>query len=53
MDHGHDVQRWMILTGLADYSFWVINRGDETAWSYRPSKGDDYGKIGAWQRQVG
>ena len=24
---------------LAEYSFWVINRDDETAWSYGPNKG--------------
>jgi hypothetical protein len=24
---------------LAEFSFWVINRDDETAWSYGPNKG--------------
>ena len=24
---------------LAEYSFWVINRDDATAWSYGPNKG--------------
>ena len=30
---------WMGRPELAEYSFWVINRDDETAWSYGPNKG--------------
>jgi thiamine biosynthesis lipoprotein len=36
---GRDAQRWMGRPELAEYSFWVINRDDETAWSYGPNKG--------------
>jgi FAD:protein FMN transferase len=39
MVDGRDAQRWMGRPELADYSFWVINRDDETAWSYGPNKG--------------
>ena len=40
------VEMWRMLIGMAwmwpamaGYSFWVINRDDETAWSYGPNKG--------------
>jgi FAD:protein FMN transferase len=39
MVDGRDAQRWMGRPELAGYSFWVINRDDETAWSYGPIKG--------------
>ncbi len=39
MVDGRDAQRWMGRPELAAYSFWVINRDDETAWSYGPNKG--------------
>ena len=39
MVDGRDAQRWMGRPQLAEYSFWVINRDDETAWSYGPNKG--------------
>ena len=39
MVDGRDAQRWMGRPELAGYSFWVINRDDETAWSYGPNKG--------------
>jgi thiamine biosynthesis lipoprotein len=39
MVDGRDAQRWMGRPELAKYSFWVINRDDETAWSYGPNKG--------------
>ncbi len=39
MVDGRDAQRRMGLPELAEYSFWVINRDDETAWSYGPNKG--------------
>ena len=39
MVDGRDAQRWMGRPELAEYSFWVINRDDETAWSYGPNKG--------------
>ncbi len=35
MVDGRDAQRWMGRPELAEYSFWVINRDDETAWAYR------------------
>ena len=38
MVDGRDAQRWMGRPELAEYSFWVINRDDETAWSYGPNK---------------
>jgi hypothetical protein len=34
MEHGRDTQRWMGWPELAEYSFWIINRDGETAWSY-------------------
>ena len=39
MVDGRDAQRWMGRPELSEYSFWVINRDDETAWSYGPNKG--------------
>lgn len=39
MVDGRDAQRWMGRPELAEYRFWVINRDDETAWSYGPNKG--------------
>ena len=39
MVDGRDAQRWMGRPELAGYSFWVINRDDETAWSYGPHMG--------------
>ena len=39
MVDGREAQRWMGRPELAEYSFWVINRDDETAWSYGPNKG--------------
>jgi FAD:protein FMN transferase len=39
MVDGRDAQGWMGRPELAEYSFWVINRDDETAWSYGPNKG--------------
>ena len=36
---GREAQLWMGRPELAEYSFWVINRDDETAWSYGPNKG--------------
>ncbi len=39
MVDGRDAQRWMGRSELAEYCFWVINRDEETAWSYGPNKG--------------
>jgi len=39
MVDGRDAQRWMGRPELAEYSFWVINRDDESAWSYGLNKG--------------
>lgn len=39
MVDGRDAQQWMGRPELVEYSFWVINRDDETAWSYGPNKG--------------
>jgi thiamine biosynthesis lipoprotein len=39
MVDGVDAQKWIGRPELAEYSFWTINRHDETAWSYGPNKG--------------
>jgi thiamine biosynthesis lipoprotein len=39
MVDGVDAQKWIGRPELAEYSFWTINRDDETAWSYGPNKG--------------
>jgi thiamine biosynthesis lipoprotein len=39
MVDGVDAQKWIGRPELAEYSFWIINRHDETAWSYGPNKG--------------
>jgi thiamine biosynthesis lipoprotein len=39
MVDGVDAQKWIGRVELADYSFWIINRHDGTAWSYGPNQG--------------
>jgi thiamine biosynthesis lipoprotein len=39
MVDGIDAQKWIGRAGLAEYSFWTINRHDGTAWSYGSNKG--------------
>jgi FAD:protein FMN transferase len=39
MVDGRDAQRWMGRPELAEYSFWVMNRDDETAWSFGQNQG--------------
>ena len=39
MVDGMDAQKWMGRPELAEYSFWTINRHDETSWAYGPNKG--------------
>jgi thiamine biosynthesis lipoprotein len=39
MVDGIDAQKWIGRPELAEYSFWTINRHDETAWSFGPNKG--------------
>ena len=39
MVDGVDAQMWIGRPELADYSFWTINRHDETSWAYGPNKG--------------
>ena len=39
MVDGRDAQNWMGHPDLSEYSYWVINRDDETAWSYGPHQG--------------
>jgi len=39
MVDGIDAQRWIGRPELAEYSFWTINRHDESAWSYGRNKG--------------
>ena len=39
MVDGVDAQKWIGRPELAEYSFWTINRHDETGWSYGPNKG--------------
>jgi thiamine biosynthesis lipoprotein len=39
MVDGVDAQKWIGRPELTEYSFWIINRHDGTAWSYGPNKG--------------
>lgn len=39
MVDGRDAQGWIGRPELAEYNFWVINRDDESAWSYGVNKG--------------
>ena len=39
MVDGMDAKKWIGRPELNEYSFWTINRHDETAWSYGPNKG--------------
>ena len=39
MVDGVDAQKWMGRPELAEYSFWTINRHDETSWAYGPNAG--------------
>jgi thiamine biosynthesis lipoprotein len=39
MVDGMDAQKWMGRPELVEYSFWTINRHDETSWAYGPNKG--------------
>ena len=39
MVDGVDAQKWIVRPELAEYSFWTINRHDETAWSYGTTLG--------------
>ena len=39
MVDGMDAQKWMGRPELAEYSFWTINRHDETSWAYGPNNG--------------
>ena len=39
MVDGRDAQKWMGREELSEYSYWVLNRDDETAWSYGPVTG--------------
>ncbi len=39
MVDGVDAQAWVIRQELREYSFYVINRHDGTAWAYGPNKG--------------
>ena len=39
MVDGVDAQKWIGRPELAEYSFWTINRDDETAWSYGSNSG--------------
>jgi thiamine biosynthesis lipoprotein len=39
MVDGVDAQKWIGRPELTEYSFWTINRHDETAWAYGPNKG--------------
>jgi thiamine biosynthesis lipoprotein len=37
MVDGRDAQKWIGRPELADYTYWVANRDDETAWSFGPA----------------
>jgi len=39
MVDGIDAEKWIGRPELSQYSFWTINRHDETAWAYGPNKG--------------
>ena len=39
MVDGVDAQKWIGRPELSEYSFWTINRHDETSWAYGPNKG--------------
>jgi thiamine biosynthesis lipoprotein len=39
MVNGIDAQRWVVREELREYSFYVINRHEGTAWLYGPNKG--------------
>jgi thiamine biosynthesis lipoprotein len=39
MVDGVDAQKWIGRPELNEYSFWTINRHDETSWAYGPNKG--------------
>jgi len=39
MVDGVDAQKWIGRPELAEYSFWTINRHDETSWAYGPNEG--------------
>jgi thiamine biosynthesis lipoprotein len=39
MVDGREAQKWMGREELSEYSYWVLNRDDETAWSYGPITG--------------
>jgi len=39
MVDGMDAQKWIGRPELAEYSFWTINRHDETSWAYGPNAG--------------
>ena len=39
MVDGTDAQKWIGRPELSEYSFWTINRHDQTAWSYGENKG--------------
>jgi len=36
---GVDAQKWIGRPELSDYSFWTINRHDQTSWAYGPNEG--------------
>ena len=39
MVDGMDAQKWIGRPELAEYSFWTINRHDQTSWAYGANKG--------------
>jgi thiamine biosynthesis lipoprotein len=39
MVDGVDAQKWIGRPELAQYSFWTINRHDQTSWAYGPNEG--------------
>ena len=39
MVDGVDAQKWIGRPELSEYSFWTINRHDETSWAYGPNAG--------------
>ena len=39
MVDGVDAQKWIGRPELTEYSFWTINRHDQTSWAYGPNEG--------------
>ena len=52
MVDGRDAQRWIGRSERAEFSLWVIVEMMRLCGPMGLTRGIEYGKIGAWQRQV-